>query len=70
MFTEEAIQNPATEKEVDEVIKLARTEYDKMKIINPEKRNEILLGLIMKKLRGRTPAKVIANKIGFVKGVK
>jgi len=70
MFTEEVILKPASEKEVDEVIKSARTEYDKMKIINPEKRNEILLGLIMKKLRGRTPAKVIANKIGFVKGVK
>ncbi len=70
MFTEEVILKPASEKEVDEVIKLAQTEYDKMKIINPEKRNEILLGLIMKKLRGRTPAKVIANKIGFVKGVK
>lgn len=70
VFTEDVILKPASEKEVDEVIKSARTEYDKMKIINPEKRNEILLGLIMKKLRGRTPAKVIANKIGFVKGVK
>lgn len=70
VFTEDVILKPASEKEVDEVIKSARTEYDKMKIINPEKRNEILLGLIMKKLRGKIPAKVIADKIGFVKGAK
>jgi hypothetical protein len=30
----------------------------------------LLMGLIMKKLRGRFSAKAIADKIGFVKGVK
>jgi hypothetical protein len=28
------------------------------------------MGMIMKKLRGRVSAKVVADKIGFVKGVK
>ncbi len=70
VFTEEVIQNPASEKEVDEIIKTAKSECDKMKIFNPESKSILLMGMIMKKLRGRIPAKVIADKIGFVKGVK
>lgn len=70
VFTEEVIQNPATEKEVDEIINTAKSECDKMIINRPEKKNEILMGMIMQKLRGRVSAEDIANKIGFVKGVK
>jgi len=69
-FTEEVILTPATEKETDEVIKSARLEYDNMKIYNPESKSILLMRLIMKKLRGRTPAKIIADKIGFGKGIK
>jgi len=69
VFTEEVLLTPATEKATDEVIKSARLEYDKMKIYNPGSKNILLMGLVMKKLRGRTPAKAVADKIGFVKGV-
>lgn len=68
-FTEEVIQNSANEKEIDELLQKAKTEYDNMKIFNPERKNSLLMGLIMKNLRGRIPAKVIADKIGFAKGV-
>jgi Glu-tRNA(Gln) amidotransferase subunit E-like FAD-binding protein len=70
VFTEEVIQNPASKKEVDEVIKTAQTECDNMIIYNQESKSILLMGLIMKKLRCRIPAKTIANKIGFVKRVK
>ncbi len=69
VFTEEVIHNSASEKEVDESIIKAKSEYDKMKIFNPERKNALLMGMIMKKLRGRISAKVVADKIGFVKGV-
>jgi Glu-tRNA(Gln) amidotransferase subunit E-like FAD-binding protein len=70
MFTEEVLQNPANEKEVEEIINTAKLECDKMTIYNQESKSILLMGLIMKKLRGRVSAKVIADKIGFVKGVK
>ena len=69
-FSKEVIQNPATEKEVDESTKISKSEYDKMKIINPEKKNGLLMGMIMKKLHGKISAKIVADKIGFVKGNK
>ena len=41
-----------------------------MTIYNQESKSILLMGMIMKKLRGRISAKVIADKIGFAKGVK
>lgn len=69
-FTEEVIFNPASKNEIEEIIKLAKNDYDKMKIFNPEKKNKLLMGMIMKKLRGRVSAKVIAEQFGFTRGVK
>jgi len=65
LFTDKVILNPASKKEIDEVINIANTEFGNMKIMNPEKKAEILMGMIMKKLRGRVSAKEIAEKIGF-----
>jgi len=69
-FTEEVILNNASNEEIEQAIKSAKSDYEKMKIINPDKKNKLLMGMIMKKLRGKVPAKVIADKIGFTKGVK
>lgn len=69
-FTEEVILNPASKKEIDDAINSAKSDYDKMKIINPEKKTKKLMGMIMKKLRGRVSANDIAQRIGFAKGVK
>ena len=68
-FTEEVIHNPASEKEIDIVIKSVNTEYEKITVLNTEKKNALLMGMIMKKLRGKVSAKLVAEKIGFVKGV-
>ena len=65
MFTEEVIQNPASKKEVDEVINSAKSDCDKMTIYNESSKSILLMGMIMKKLRGRIPAKVVADRIGF-----
>ena len=70
VFTEEVIRDSATEKNIDDIIKDSKAEYEKMKIFNPESKSILLMGIIMKKLRGRIPAKFIADKIGFQKGVK
>ncbi|NWF50970.1 MAG: Glu-tRNA(Gln) amidotransferase subunit GatE, partial [Ignavibacteriaceae bacterium] len=70
VFTEEVILNQASNKEIDDTINYAEAEYERMIVNNPEKKSEILMGIIMKKLRGRVSAKYIADKIGFVKGVK
>lgn len=70
VYTDEVILSPAGKKEVDDVINRAKSDYDKMEIINPGKKTQLLMGMIMKKLRGRVSAKDIAEKIGFVKGVK
>ena len=69
VFTEEVILNHVSKNEVDEVIETAKSECEKIKIKNPQKKNEVLMGIIMKKLRGRVSAKAVADKIGFVKGV-
>jgi Glu-tRNA(Gln) amidotransferase subunit E-like FAD-binding protein len=65
VFTEEVIQNPASKKEVDEIINTAKSECDRMTIYNQNSKSILLMGMIMKKLRGRISAKVIADKIGF-----
>ncbi len=67
VFTEEVILSPADEDEIDRTIQNAKSETEKMKIRNPKKKNELLMGMIMKKLRGKVSAKVVANKIGFMK---
>lgn len=66
-FTEDLILTPADQNEIDETIHLAKSEYDKMKILNPDMKNKMLMGMIMKKLRGKVSAKFIANKIGYMK---
>src|SRR5690606_36277955 len=64
-FTKEVILNPAKENEVDEIIQLAKSECDKKTIYNPASKTNLLMGMIMKKLRGRFSAKVVADKINF-----
>nr|MBP9121338.1 hypothetical protein [Ignavibacterium sp.] len=66
MFTEEVIQSPASKKEVDEIINSANSDCDKMTIYNPNSKSILLMGMIMKKLRGRISAKVVADIIGFL----
>lgn len=65
LFTDEIIQKAISDNEVDEEIKIAELELAKIKIRNPQKRNHILTGIVMRKLRGRVSAVIVAEKIGF-----
>lgn len=70
VFTDEVVLNPASKNEIEDVINSAKSDYEKMNVYNPGKKLQILMGLIMKKLRGKASAKDIAYMIGFAKGVK
>jgi glutamyl-tRNA(Gln) amidotransferase subunit E len=67
-FTEEALPEPATETEINNAIKNAQAELEKMNVYNQQNGTPLLMGMIMKKLRGKAPAITIAEKIGFTKG--
>ena len=70
VFTDEVVLNPASKNEIEDVINSAKSDYEKMNVYNPGKKLQILMGLIMKKLRVKASAKDIAYMIGFAKGVK
>ena len=67
-FTKEVLPDQASETEISDTIKDARVEFDKMDVFNRQNGTALLMGMIMKKLRGKVPAKNIAEKIGFTKG--
>ena len=67
-FTKEILPDQASETEISDTIKDARVEFDKMDVFNRQNGTALLMGMIMKKLRGKVPAKNIAEKIGFTKG--
>ena len=70
VFTDEVVLNPASKNEIEDVINSSNSDYEKMNIYNPGKKLQILMGMIMKKLRGKVSANDIAQRIGFAKGVK
>ena len=70
VFTDEVVLNPASKNEIEDVINSAKSDYEKMNVYNPGKKLQILMGMIMKKLRGKVSANDIAQRIGFAKGVK
>jgi glutamyl-tRNA(Gln) amidotransferase subunit E len=67
-FTNEVLPGSANEIEINNTIKDARTEFDKMNVFNRQNETALLMGMIMKKLRGKVPAQTIAEKVGFTKG--
>lgn len=66
VFTKEIIQASINEKELDEEIVNAKNEIAKIKIKSSENIPEILMGKLMQKLRGKVPAKILAEKVGFL----
>jgi glutamyl-tRNA(Gln) amidotransferase subunit E len=66
VFTDEVIQFPINEKELDEEITNAKIDIAKIKIKSSENFPEILMGILMKKLRGKVSAKIVAEKVGFL----
>ena len=66
LFTEEVFFKPITDEELNPHIKSASSELKEMKLYNEKNTEHILMGLLMKKLRGRISASYIAKKVGFL----
>lgn len=69
-FPDEIIPEKLSEDELEIIIEQTKRELPNYRIIKPENEKVILLSLVMKKVRGRIPAKVVAEKIGFTKSEK
>jgi len=68
LFTKEIFFKPINEKELDTQIKSASDELKMVKLYNEKNAKHILMGLVMKKLRGRIAAPYVAKKIGIING--
>lgn len=58
-FVEELVPDFCSESELKVRIKEAKTQLEAMKLINPEASKKILMGLLMKNLRGRISGKML-----------
>lgn len=58
-FVEELIPDHCSESELNEIIKETFKEYENMKVHNPEQKEQIMMGLLMKHLRGRVEGKIV-----------
>ncbi len=63
VFKKEYLLAPAKKTDIGKEIVNAKKTYKKMKIYNPDKKNDILIGLVMKKLEGRASGEYVAQKI-------
>jgi glutamyl-tRNA(Gln) amidotransferase subunit E len=70
VFTEEVIQSQISEQELEKEIARVKDEMSTLKIKRKENYPEILMGMLMKKVRGRIDAKIVAKKVGFLGKVK
>jgi glutamyl-tRNA(Gln) amidotransferase subunit E len=64
-FSSAAFPTMCSDSEVQQVIKLCEVEMEKLQLRKPEKRPEVLMGLVMKKLRGRIDGATVAKQVGF-----
>ena len=62
-FVEELIPDPCSETELQSNIKDALKIYNNIKIYNPDQRIQILIGILMKNLRGRIEGKVVYESL-------
>ena len=62
-FNPELLQKPISSEELEKVISETSQQLSKVKLINNEKRKEVLLGLVMNKVRMSVDGKIVANKI-------
>jgi glutamyl-tRNA(Gln) amidotransferase subunit E len=63
MFVEEIIPQPISDKDLQEEIVIAEQKMHEMKFIKKENVKSILMGILMRKLRGRISAKKVAEKV-------
>jgi glutamyl-tRNA(Gln) amidotransferase subunit E len=70
VFIEEVILPPINEKELDEAIIKAKNDLSSIVMNREENYSKILMGMLMKNLRGKIGADVVAERIGFRKEVR
>jgi glutamyl-tRNA(Gln) amidotransferase subunit E len=62
-FNPQTLPKPLTSEELDEVISESIQTLNKVKLVNDDKKKEVLLGLVMNKVRMNVEGKAVANKI-------
>lgn len=62
-FNPELLPSPISAKELEEIISETSQQLNKVKLINNERRKEVLLGLVMNKVRVSVEGKVVVSKI-------
>jgi len=70
LFSNEIIPEPISKDQLDLKIKSACKEIEKLKLRKEENREYVLMGTLMRKLRGRISAVIVADKVGFNKESK
>lgn len=63
MFVEEIIPQPINDADLEREILLAEEQMQKMKFIKKENAVSIMMGILMKKLRGRVSARKVSQKV-------
>jgi len=66
MFVEEIIPQPISEADLEKEILLAEEQMQKMKFIKKENAVSIMMGILMKKLRGRISARKVSQKVSHL----
>jgi len=70
LFSDEIIPKPLSEEQLNLEIKTAHKKLDKLKLRREENKEYVLMGTLMRKLRGRISAVIVAEKVGFKKESK
>ncbi len=70
LFSDAIIPKPINEEQLDLEIKIAYKEAKKLKLRKEENKEYVLMGMLMRKLRGRISAVIVADKVGFKKESK
>jgi glutamyl-tRNA(Gln) amidotransferase subunit E len=65
-FSSEFLPPVCSDKELGEVVTMCEAVLKTTALRIPEKRTEVLMGMVMDKLRGRIDGSRVAQKIGFV----
>ena len=62
-FTQDSLPPPCTDAELDETVKKSLMVLSRTRVRHPEKKMELLMGLIMNALRGRIDGHIVATRI-------
>jgi glutamyl-tRNA(Gln) amidotransferase subunit E len=68
LFSDALIPKPISQEQLDLEIKSAYKKIAKLKLRREENKEHVLMGMLMRKLRGRMSAVIVADKVGFKKG--